>query len=187
MSINFYKANIMEKPATKYIFISHKRDEVTTPVAELLYKRIKVNLTAHGFAEPFFDMQSIEKGDIWDDKISHALAQTTHFIGLLSDDYWLSEHCQRELQEVIRRYEQTGSPRLLFVLTERMDLRALELASNSRSAKAKTPFPTVENLGQINFLGPYDKAGRLVALNCTDKTILGDQLFDLLLDIKQLS
>ncbi len=171
----------------RHIFISYKRDVATTAVAELLYKRIKVNLTAHGFAEPFFDRRSIEAGDHWDGKIDQALAQTTHFIALLSDDYWLSEQCQRELKEAVRRYEQTGSPRLLFVLTERMDVRALQFASDGRSATATSPFPKVENLGEINFLGPYDPAGRLVALNCTDKTILGDQLFDLLQDIKRLA
>ncbi len=106
---------------TKNIFISYKRGEPTTRIAEMLFKRIKVNLgAAYEFADPFFDKRSIEAGDVWSEQIEQALAETTHFIALLSDDYWLSEQCQRELLEAVNRYEQCGVPRLLFVLTEKL-------------------------------------------------------------------
>lgn len=172
---------------TKHIFISYNRAEPTTYVAEQLLKRIKVNTKANDFAEPFFDISSVAFGDFWKNEIDLALAQTTYFIALLSDGYWLSDNCQYELQEAVRRYEQHGTPRLLFVLTERMDPNALEIAPNNRSATLHTPFPKVEHLGQINFLGPYDKAGRLSRLDCDDKAKLSDQLFDLVQNIKALS
>jgi len=170
----------------KQIFISYKRDQTTTKVAESLYKRVLVNLKAHGFAVPFFDQRSIDAGELWSEKIDQALARTTHFIALLNTDYWLSEQCQRELREAVRLYEAAGSPRLLFVMAEKIDPGALEVSADGRSASVKTPFPQIKHLGQINFLGPYDAAGRLVPLACADPVKLADQLYDLLQDIKRL-
>jgi hypothetical protein len=172
--------------ATKKIFISYTRGEPTTQIAEMLYKRIKVNLSAYGFAETFFDKRSIDAGDPFSEEIDQAMAQTTHFIALLSDDYWLSEQCQRELQDAVNRYEQSGLPKLLFVLTEKMDPNALLMAQDGKSAGLKTPFPKVQHLGQINFLGPYDQAGRLSKLKCNDEIALKDQLYDLIQDIKKI-
>lgn len=99
---------------------------------------------------------------------------------------WLSDNCQYELQEAVKLYEQHGRLRLLFVLTERMDPNALEIVPNNRSATLYTPFPKVEYLGQINFLGPYDKAGWLSKLDCDDRAELSDQLYDLVKNIKAL-
>lgn len=171
---------------TKHIFISYNRAEPTTQVAKQLFRRIKVNTRASDFAEPFFDISSVPFGDFWKQEIDQALAQTTHFIALLSDGYWLSDNCQYELQEAVRLYEQHGTPRLLFVLTEKMDPNALEIEPNSRSATLNTRFPKVERLGQINFLGPYDRAGRLSRLDCDNQARLSDQLFDLVQNIKAL-
>lgn len=170
----------------RQIFISYKRAEPTAQVAEQLYKHIKVNLTAHGFAEPFFDRQSIDVGDSWSTAIDLALTNTTHFIALLSVDYWLSEQCQRELQQAVRLYQETGKPRLLFVLTEKMDPDALLITPDGRSATMKTPFPQVEKLSQINFLGPYDSAGRLISLDYVNRAVLNNQIFDLVQNIKHL-
>ena len=172
--------------ALKKIFISYKRGEPTTHVAELLFKKIRINLgKSYGFAEPFFDKRSIDAGDLWGQEIDLALAETTHFIALLSDEYWLSEQCQRELLAAVNRFEQSGLPKLLFVLTELMDPNALSLAGDDKTAGLKTPFPKVEHLGQINFLGPYDNTGRLSKLKCKDDIALKDQLYDLVQDIKK--
>jgi len=171
----------------KHIFISYKRAEETTPVAEMFYKQVAVDLPASkGFARPFFDKKSIDAGDQWSQRIQDALDETTHFIALLSIDYWLSPQCQRELQEAVKRHNETGSPRLLFVLTEMMDPTSLEISGDEQSATVKKDFPGVQNLGQINFLGPYDQGGRLVRLNCSDRTKLGDQLFAMTQCIKNL-
>lgn len=169
----------------KTIFISYKRAEPTTRIAELLYKRVRVNLSAEGF-RCFFDKGSIDAGDHWSQEIDQALSKTTHFIALLSDDYWISEQCQRELQEAVKRFEQFGSPKLLFVLTEKMDPNALVMVQDDKSAGLSTPFPKVKHLGQINFLGPYDSSGRLSKLKCSDEDALSDQLYDLVQDIKRL-
>ncbi|SFB63531.1 toll/interleukin-1 receptor domain-containing protein [Azotobacter beijerinckii] len=171
----------------KYIFISYKRADPTTMVAQQLFKRIVVNLKGHGFEDPFFDRKSIDAGDSWEPMIDQALDRTTHFIALLSDDYWLSEQCQRELVGAVTRWEQHGVPKLLFVLTERMDPSALVIERGQGGAAVQKKFPQVERLSQINFLGPYDAAGRLIRLNCTDHNILGDQLFSLIQDIRKIT
>lgn len=171
----------------KKIFISYKRAEPTRLVAELLYKKLRVNLGGHGFEDPFFDRKSIEAGDLWSPQIDQALDQATYFVALLSDDYWLSEQCQRELLGAVERWEEHGRPRLLFVLTERMDPSALVLDPGERKASVTRKFPQIEGLSEINFLGPYDSAGRLVRLDCTEHLKLSDQLFDLVQDIKDLT
>ena len=172
----------------RHVFLSYKRAELTTPVAEMFYKRLAINLGTD-FEKPFFDKKSIEAGDLWSPAIDAALDSCTHFIALLSDDYWLSEQCQRELQDAAERYAQNGRPKLLFVLTEMMNPSALVLDVDQKSAQVATPFPRVQNLGQVNFLGPYDSAGRLVRLKCDPKeqVALSDQLYDLMLIVKQLA
>lgn len=182
-----FKHKAEREMGNKYIFISYKRAEPTTMVAEQLYKRIVVNLEGHGFEKPFFDMESIDAGGLWDPMIDQALDRTTHFVALLSDDYWLSEQCQRELVGAITRWEQHGVPKLLFVLTERMDPSALVIKQGQDGAAVNRKFPKIESLSQINFLGPYDTAGRLIRLNCSDHNILGDQLFSLIEDIRKIS
>ena len=56
--------------------------------------------------------------------------------------------------------------------------------SQNNSSTIERKFPKLERLSQINFLGPYDGAGRLVRLNCTDDAILSDELYTLIEDIK---
>lgn len=169
---------------SKKIFISYKRGEPTTAIAELLYKMIKVNLTAYGFSETFFDKQSIDAGTPWNPVIDQALIETTHFIALLSVDYWLSEQCQQELLDAVERWQQHGLPKLLFILTEELDPNALQMSGNTQSAILNTPFPKVKHLGQINFLGPYDQTGRLSVLKCNDLPALKSQLFKMLQELK---
>ena len=169
----------------KLIFISYKRAEPTFEIAKRMDQKIRVNLKALGFAS-WWDKRSIEAGDPWSDEIDKALDGTTHFLSLLSDDYWDSEQCQRELLGAVERFEQTGTPRLLFVLTQKMNPNALQIAADGRSANVVTKFPKVTRLGQINFLGPYDKAGRLIRLDRANPASLEDQLFDLVDDIGRL-
>ena len=121
--------------------------------------------------------------------IDAALDRCTHFIALLSDDYWESEQCQRELQGAAQRHAAHGRPRLLFVLTEKMNPNALVLAGDQKSAAVRTPFPQVQNLAQVNFLGPYDAAGRLVRLKigANDRVELADQLYELTMVVQALN
>lgn len=169
----------------KMIFISYKRAEPTFEIARRTDQKIRINLKALGFTS-WWDKRSIDVGDPWSVEIDKALDSTTHFLSLLSDDYWDSEQCQRELLGAVERFEKQGTPRLLFVLTQKMNPNALEIANDNRSAKIVTKFPKITRLGQINFLGPYDKAGRLVRLDTANPTNLDDQLFGLIEDIKRL-
>lgn len=168
----------------KCIFISYKRASITTPIAETFYRKVKINLEGIGFKNTFFDRKSIEAGDHWSQAIDDALDRTTHFIALLSDEYWLSEQCQRELLGAVERNESGGSPILLFVLTELMDPQALVIDRTQSRGALQRKFPQIERLSEINFLGPYDDAGRLIRLNCTDPMLLGDQIFRLIETIK---
>lgn len=170
---------------SKLIFVSYKRADPTSAIAQKIDQKIRVGLKAFGFVS-WWDKRSIEAGNSWSDKIDEALDQARYFLALLSDDYWDSDQCQRELLGAVERYEQTGNPRLLFVLTQNMNPNALELSSDRKSAKILTKFPKVSRLGEINFLGPYDKAGRLVRLDTSGAENLDDQLFELVEDIRRL-
>jgi hypothetical protein len=174
--------------AERHVFLSYKRADLTSPVAEMFYKKLKVNLGA-AFGPTFFDKKSIDAGELWNPAIDAALDRCTHFIALLSDDYWDSEQCQRELQGAANRFAKKGRPRLLFVLTEKMNPKALVLAGDEKSAQLGTPFPQVRNLAQVNFLGPYDNAGRLVRLKigASERVELSDQLYDLTMAVQALN
>ena len=172
----------------KHIFISYSRAEPTARIANLLYKRIRVNLGGHGFAEPFFDWESVAAGERWRERIESALDRATHFIALLSDDYWLSDNCQCELKGAVERWEAANTrPRLLFVLTERMDPSALIMQRGERSAKIDSNVARIERLSEINFLGPYDAAGRLIRLDCNNDLHLSDQLYELVQDLRAIN
>lgn len=161
----------------KFIFLSYQRSRTTTPAMEQLYRRAGVVLAADG-VETFFDRRSLEAGDAWLPSIDAFLAKCTHFLAFVSIDYWLSAQCRRELDIAVSRYELTGAPQLLFVLAD--SLAPGDLLLNPPGADAVEPLRRrVRSLGQINFLGPHDEAGRLVRLAFESPHLLADQLAEL--------
>ena len=176
----------------QFLFLSYKRGPATTPAAQRLYDRLRVQSPK---TETFFDQKSIDVGDAWEPAIDASLARTTHFLAFISIDYWLSAQCRRELDLALARYEACPKPppprvpRMLFVLTDKLDPNDLSLdVGKARARVAGMPDAAgrVARIGQINFLGPYDAAGRLVRLRLEDQALLDDQLADLVAAIKTL-
>ena len=163
------------------LFLSYRRGAATTPAVERLYNRAMVELPVYGVREVFFDRRSIDAGDPWSPALDAALTRTTHFLALVSIDYWLSKQCQRELTSAIDRYEVEQAPKLLFVLADPLDPQNLVLNADSRPYASR-----LRALGEINFLGPYDRAGRLVHLALGSQRRLDAQLSKLVNSLQDL-
>lgn len=177
--------------ADSHLFLSYQRSALTTPAVERLSRQAQVLLRSAGVTV-FFDQRSIDAGAAWEPTIDAALARTTHFLAFVSVDYWLSAQCMRELDAAVSRYEQTGAPKLLFVLADQLDPNDLALDSSAAAQRlaqgenSAAPMRRVSSAGQINFLGPHDAAGRLVRLAFESPALLNDQLAALIARIKQL-
>ena len=188
--------------ATHPLFLSYKRSADTTPVVERFYKRIKAQLARHG-VEPFFDRRSIEAGEKWQESIDDFMARATHFVALISIDFWLSEQCRRELELAIGRYAKEGVPRLLFVLADQLspddlafdeaearshtDANASSAEGERRVAEAAERVRKVKGIGDFNFLGPHDpQSGALVRLEFENPAKWDLQLAQLVESIKGL-
>lgn len=175
----------------QFLFLSYKRGPTTTPAAQRLFDRAAVQLPSN--VKTFFDQKSIDAGDEWTPAIDDFLAKTTLFLAFISIDYWLSPQCRRELETAIKRYERCPPPppprlpRQLFVLADKLDPNDLALnEAQARAQVAATPEAAdrIQRIGQINFLGPHDAAGKLVRLKLEDSVLLDDQLADLVGKIK---
>lgn len=174
----------------RHIFISYKRGPRSTPAAERLQERFEVQLPVGSTA--FFDRRSIEAGEPWQDAIDTYMARATHCLALISIGFWRSQQCRRELDLALQGYAAGGRPRLLLVLAERLDPNELSLdqaraqAELDADTEAQVPLQRIRSLGQLNFLGPHDTAGRLVRLKFEDDLELDDQLAELVAEIKRL-
>lgn len=175
----------------QFLFLSYTRGAMTTPAAQRLFNRAAVQLPSN--VKTFFDQKSIDASDEWTPAIDDFLAKTTLFLAFISIDYWLSPRCRRELEAAIKRYESCPPPppprlpRLLFVLADKLDPNDLALdEAQARVRVAATPEAAdrIQRIGQINFLGPHDAAGKLVRLKLEDSVLLDDQLADLVGKIK---
>lgn len=163
----------------KLIYISYKRAGDTAHIAEMLDKKIRVNLTTAGF-KSWCDQRAMEAGNAWCDDMDVALAQASHFIALLSDEYWSSEQCQKELLGAVERCQREGLPKLLFIPTDKIQPGALEISPDGKIGRLNRPFPQVNGLEQINLLGPHDEAGHLLPLECASGApLLAGQLYAL--------
>lgn len=152
-----------------FLFLSYKRGPLTTPVLERFYNRVRVELAGRR-VHPFFDRKSIDAGEQWEQKIDHFMNKATLFTAFISIDFWLSAQCMRELDLAIGRYEAEGTPRLLFILADKLnpsdlafdESRARRRVGAAAAAAGQAQVNRVKSVGQFNFLGPYDAAGSLV-------------------------
>ena len=162
------------------LFLSYQRSESTTRAVERLSRRARVQLRLSP-SQVFFDQHSIAPSANWQAEIDAALARCSHFLALVSVDYWLSEPCMHELDVAVSRYELSSSPQLLFVLADRLDPNDLAIDSSAavqrlaQGEHSALQMRRVASAGQINFLGPYDAAGRLVRLVFENPSLLDDQ------------
>ena len=174
------------------LFLSYKRGPAVTPAAKRLYDRLRVQAAD---IEVFFDQTSIDAGNEWAPAIDDFMVRATHFVAFISIDYWLSPQCRRELDLALARYEACPKPppprvpRLLFVLIDKLDPNDLALDVATARAKVENmrdAADRVHRIGQINFLGPYDAARRLVRLKLESETLYDDQLADMVAAVKAL-
>jgi hypothetical protein len=165
----------MSPTPAQLVFISYKHVEHSTRVARRLRNALEVVSDALEF-NVFLDDEDLRAGDGWQAEVNAALAGMTHFIALLTDEYWLSPECRRELNEAINRYEDGKKTRLLFVLVDDMRPDLLSLNRDRRAGRLVSDDPKVQRLGDIHFLGPYNSAKQLVRLKWEDEATLRDQI-----------
>ena len=182
-------------------FVSYARgNSVSYDAAREFKTKIEVNLgdrqSAEPFAEPFID-HTIDPGEELQREIATALDECDFFLCLLSDEYWVSDWCQYELRSAVTRWRETGSPRLLFVLAQRMNIHNLRVLIGTDPATAvdsdavdsdavdSDAVEGLESLGLITFLGPYSSSGQLVRLE-VDSVDREDQIYEMVLRIGQL-
>jgi hypothetical protein len=147
------------------IFISYRHESPTTDIARKLNTALVP--PAHTWkADIFRDEHDLEPAELYDRKILDALDRTTHFIVLLTNSYWSSPYCRKELDRIEARFEKDRSVRLLFVMVELFD---------------PTDFPLKHfTAGDLQFLGPFDEQLRLVPLEWDRPAMLARQLAQLI-------
>lgn len=169
----------MSPPPTALVFISYKHVDHSTRVARRLRNALEVVSDALDF-RVFLDDEDLRAGDGWQDEVNAALGGMTHFIALLTDEFWLSPECRRELNAAINRYEDGKQTRLLFVLVDDMRPDLLSLNPDRRSGRLVSDDPKVKRIGDIHFLGPYNAAKQLVRLQWDNEAVLRDQIKQLI-------
>lgn len=169
----------MSLDADRLVFISYKHVEHSTRVARRLRNALEVVSDALDF-RVFLDDEELRAGDGWQEEVNEALAGMTHFIALLTDEFWLSPECRRELNAAINRYEDGRKTVLLFVLVDDMRPDLLSLNADRRAGRLVSDDPRVRRIGDIHFLGPYNPAGQLVRLQWENEAVLRDQIKQLI-------
>ena len=165
-------------PAAPTIFISYSHTLPTTDIAARLRKKLLAPADVW-HAEIFLDEQALNPSDLLDASIFTVLERTTHFIVLLTSDYWDSTYCRQEVGRAIERFENKEPIRLLFVLAEELDPNHYVLDRDRQMGRIKSDDPLVRRLGDVVFLGPFNDQGRLVRLQWENLAVLTDQLAQL--------
>mgnify|MGYP001167412264 CR=1 FL=1 len=169
----------MTTDAKPLVFISYKHENPSTKIARKLRKSLAVYSEALGI-DVFLDDEDLRASDSWAAEVNSALGNMSHFIALLTDDYWLSAECRRELNAAINRYEDGKKTKLLFVLVEDMRPELLSLNADRKAGRLLSDDPQITKIGDIHFLGPYNDAKQLVRLHWDNEALLGDQLSQLI-------
>ena len=161
--------------APAVIFLSYKHAPPTTGIARELHTALIPASEVWG-AELFMDEQDIEPADLFDDVIVAALDRCTDFVVLLSNAYWASAYCRKELLRVLGRFERERSARLHFVMVEQLDPNHFSFAKDRAAGRIVSDDEKVQRIGDVQFLGPFDPYGRLVRLQWDQPAQLGDQI-----------
>ncbi len=163
------------------VFISYRHGPRWTKLANALHLKLDAISEGAGF-DLFLDSADIRAGAEWRAKVDAALADCTHFVSLLCDEYWArSNQCLRELFWAVKRYESTPEkrPHLLFVLAAEMRTDLLKLDGARQRGDLVSDDPQLGAIGDVNFLGPFDINQRLETLNSKDPQRLDKQLAQL--------
>lgn len=146
-----------------YVFISYRRDPIASKVARKVALKFAPMLRSYGGAV-FWDQAAIDSGAVWREELQQALDKTTHFVVLLTDEYWEeSAVCKQELLHAVGRWEaDPASIRILCVQVETMAPHYLTFDTDRQSGQLKSDNPRLQALGDLNFLGPFEPvSGRL--------------------------
>ena len=160
------------------VFISYRHAAPTTDIANRLFTALAPPAEVWE-ADVFMDDHAIEPADLFDAEIIAALDRTTHFIVLLTNGYWASAYCRKEVARVVERFETGGGVRLLFVLVEELDPNHFTFSRDRAAGRIRSDSPLIARIGDVQFLGPFDENRRLVRLSWEDEAKLGDQLAQL--------
>jgi hypothetical protein len=168
-----------EKAVRPTIFISYRHEAPTTDIAQRL--RAALLPPAQGWnAEVFMDSRDVEPGTLFDKKIMAALDRTTHFIVLLTNAYWNSPYCQKELRRAMRRFGRSRSVLPLFVKAEELDPDHFTFGQDRSSGRIRSKDAVIRKIGDVQFLGPFNEQWQLVRLKWEEPAALGDQIAQLI-------
>jgi hypothetical protein len=143
--------------STNNIFISYKHEQPWVDMAAKF--RIKLaNYADDWKLDYFIDSRQIAAGQPWRASIDAALGSCTHMLCLMCDTYWDSVECRRELDTLLARRAAGEGVVPFFVLAEPMNPAYLRFNPDG------TRVGDVSKVGDFQFLGPYDDAQRLIAL-----------------------
>jgi hypothetical protein len=165
-------------PGRPTIFISYRHAAPTTEIATKLFTALVPAGEAWN-ADVFMDDNEVEPADLFDEKMVEALDRTTHFVVLLTNAYWSSDYCRKEVARIVERFEARAPVRLLFVMVEELNPDHFIFAKDRLSGRIKSASPLIAKIGDVQFLGPFDANRRLVRLAWESEAKLGDQLAQL--------
>lgn len=162
---------------TNNIFISYKHEKPWVDMAAKFRIRL-ANYADDWNLDYFIDSRQIAAGRPWRASVDAALAGCTHMLCLLCDTYWDSDECRRELDTLLRRRAAGEAVLPYFVLAESMNPAYLRFNPDG------SRIGDVSKVGDFQFLGPYDDARRLIALQSIDPAGWGDAVETMLARIK---
>jgi TIR domain len=167
--------------ASSTVFISYRHEVPSTLIATEFYKALRAVRDHFGF-DLFMDKSSIEPGDRFVNEILDGLNRTTHFLALLDVEYWSSDYCRKELDHVLARWEKGEDVRILFVKAGEIKPEWMKL-KREREAEGIRTEAQIERIGDLQFLGPFDGASRLIRLKHENIGELRDQIGDLVKEL----
>jgi len=127
------------------VFLSYKHAPPTTGATRELYTALVPACEAWG-AELFMDEQGIEPSDLFDAVIVDALNRCSDFVVLLSNSYWSSAYCRKELLHVLARFERDRSARLHFIKVDELDPSYFSFAKDRAAGRIISSEPAVQRI-----------------------------------------
>jgi hypothetical protein len=165
------------------VFISYHHGDPSTDIANTVYIALSAVAPGMGF-EIFMDRQAVEPADLFDKVILDGLNRTTHFLALIDNDYWASAYCRKELAHAVTRYERGEPVRVLFVMAGPIKPEYMTLEPDRAAGRIPSD-PLIHRIGDLQFLGPFDKGRHLERLKYEDRAALRDQIKDLIDEIER--
>jgi hypothetical protein len=164
--------------ATPTVFISYRHGEPSTMIANAVYTALSAVSHGMGF-ELFMDQHAVEPAALFDEEILEGLGRTSHFLALLDNDYWASSYCRKELAHAVNRFENGEAVKLLFVKAGPVKPEYMTL-DRDRLSGLISSVPRFRRIGDVQFLGPFDRGRRLDRLRYESPAQLGDQISELI-------